>query len=55
MNLARSDLALGSFYRRLCSRMDKPRANTAPAHKLARRVYFMLSRGEAFVDQGQHR
>lgn len=35
--------------------MDKPRANTAVAHKLARLVYFMLARGEAFVDQGQQR
>ena len=33
--------------------MDKPRANTATAHKLARMVYFMLTRGEAFVDKGQ--
>lgn len=49
----RSDSALGAFYRRLCARMDKPRANTATAHKLARMVYFMLTRGEAFVDQGQ--
>jgi transposase len=35
--------------------MDKPRANTATAHKLARMVYFMLTRGEAFVDEGQQR
>jgi hypothetical protein len=35
--------------------MDKPRANTATAHKLARLVYFMLTRGEEFVDQGQQR
>jgi transposase len=53
MSLSRSDSALGAFYRRLCSRMDKPRANTAVAHKLARMVYFMLTRGEAFVDKGQ--
>ncbi|MBW7925629.1 MAG: IS110 family transposase [Burkholderiaceae bacterium] len=53
--LARSESALGAFYRRLCARMDKPRANTATAHKLARMVYFMLTRGEAFVDQGQQR
>ena len=45
--------ALGAFYRRLCTRMDKPSANTAVAHKLARMVYFMLTRGEDFVDQGQ--
>lgn len=53
MSLARSDSALGAFYRRLCARMDKPRANTAAAHKLARMVYFMLTRGEEFVDRGQ--
>ena len=53
MSLSHCSSALGAFYRRLCSRMDKPRANTATAHKLARMVYFMLTRGEAFVDQGQ--
>lgn len=55
MSLSHSDSALGAFYRRLCRRMDKPRANTATAHKLARMVYFMLTRGETFVDQGQQR
>jgi transposase len=55
MSLSHSNSALGAFYRRLCSRMDKPSANTATAHKLARMVYFMLTRGEAFVDQGQQR
>jgi transposase len=35
--------------------MDKPKANTAAAHKLARMVYFMLTLGEAFVDLGQQR
>jgi transposase len=53
--LSHSDSALGAFYRRLCGRMDKPRANTAVAHKLARMVYFMMTRGEAYVDQGQQR
>jgi len=53
MSLWHSDSALGAFYRRMCSRMDKPSANTAVAHKLARMVYFMLTRGEAFVDKGQ--
>jgi len=55
MSLSHSASALGAFYRRLCGRMDKPRANTATAHKLARMVYFMLTRGEVFVDQGQQR
>ena len=53
MSLSRNNSALGAFYRRLCSRMDKPRANTALAHKLARMIYFMLTRGETYVDQGQ--
>jgi len=53
MSRSRSDSALGAFYRRLCSRMDKPRANTAVAHKLARMVYFMLTRGEDYVDRGR--
>ena len=51
--LSHSDSALGAFYRRLSGRMDKPRANTAVAHKLARMVYFMITRGEDFVDRGQ--
>lgn len=55
MSLAHSESALGGFYRRMCARMDKPSANTAVAHKLARMVYFMMTRGEAFVDQGQQR
>jgi transposase len=53
MSLSRNNSALGAFYRRLCSRMDKPRANTALAHKLARMIYFMLTRGETYIDKGQ--
>jgi transposase len=53
MSLSRNGSALGAFYRRMCARMDKPSANTAVAHKLARMVYFMLTRGEVYVDQGQ--
>ena len=55
MSLSHSDSALGAFYRRMSGRMDKPRANTATAHKLARMVYLMLTKGETFVDQGQQR
>lgn len=55
MTLSHSRSALGAFYRRLCQRMDKPRANTAVAHKLARMVYLMLTRGAAYVDEGQQR
>lgn len=42
--LRKSQTALGAHHRRLCSRMDKPKAITASAHKLARLVYFMLTR-----------
>jgi transposase len=52
-SLWHSPSALGVFYRRMQSRMDTAKANTATAHKLARLFYFMLTRGEAFVDQGQ--
>ena len=37
----------------MCSRMDKPKAITAAAHKLARLIYTMLTKGEEYTDQGQ--
>jgi transposase len=52
-NLLRSQSALGAYYRRLCARMDKPRAITATAHKLARLLYLMLTRGQEYVDRGE--
>lgn len=55
MSLARSDSALGAFYRRMCARMDPPSANMAVAHKLTRMVYLILTRGDEFVDRGQQR
>jgi transposase len=55
VSLSHSDSALGAFYRRLSGRMEKPRANTATAHNLSRMVHFILTGGEAFVDQGQQR
>jgi transposase len=51
--LRKSQTALGAHHRRMCSRMDKPKAITASAHKLARLVYFMLTKGQAFVEAGQ--
>jgi transposase len=51
--LRKSQTALGAHHRRLCSRMDKPKAITVSAHKLARLVYFMLTKGQAFVEAGQ--
>jgi transposase len=52
-NLRSSQAALGAYYRRLCARMDKPRAVTACAHKLARLIYTMVAKGEEYVDRGQ--
>lgn len=51
--LRTSQSALGAYFRRMCARMDKPKAVTAAAHKLARLIYTMLTKGEEYVDQGQ--
>jgi transposase len=51
--LRTSQSALGAYYRRLCARMDKPKAVTAAAHKLARLIYAMLTKGQEYADQGQ--
>lgn len=51
--LRTSQSALGAYFRRLCSRMDKPKAITAAAHKLARLIYALLTKGEQYCDQGQ--
>ena len=51
--LKNSQSALGAYYRRMCARLDKAKAVTAAAHKLARLVYFMLTKGEEYTDQGQ--
>ena len=58
--LRKSQTALGAHHRRLCSRMDKPKAITASAHKLARLVYFMPIRllanfGLSSASRGQDR
>jgi transposase len=51
--LRSSKAALGAYFRRMCSRMDKPKAVTAAAHKLARLIYTMLTKGQEYTDQGQ--
>jgi transposase len=51
--LRSSQSALGAYFRRMCARMDKPRAITAAAHKLARLIYTMLTKGQEYTDQGQ--
>jgi transposase len=53
VNLRASQSALGAYYRRLCARMDKGKAVTACAHKLARLIYTLVTKGESYVDQGQ--
>ena len=51
--LRSSKSALGAYYRRLCARMDKGKAVTAAANKLARLIYAMLSKGQEYTDAGQ--
>ncbi len=51
--LRSSKSALGAYFRRMCSHMDKPKAVTAAAHKLARLIYTLLTKGEEYTDQGQ--
>lgn len=51
--LRTSQSALGAYYRRLCARLDRAKAITAAAHKLARLIYTLLTKGEEYVDQGQ--
>jgi transposase len=51
--LRTSQSALGAYFRRMCARMDKPKAVTAAAHKLARLIYTLLTKGEEYTDQGQ--
>lgn len=51
--LRTSRSALGAYYRRLCARMDKPKAVTAAALELARLIYAMLTKGQEYTDRGQ--
>jgi hypothetical protein len=48
-----SKSALGAYFRRMCSRRDKPKAVAAAANKLARLIYTMLTKGEEYTDKGQ--
>jgi transposase len=51
--LHRSRCALGAYYRRLAARLGAGKAITATAHKLARLVYAILTKGEEFVQRSQ--
>ena len=53
VSLRHSESALGAYYRRLCGRLDKPKAIRATAHKLARLIYTLLTKGTEYADQGQ--
>ncbi|MEY4749566.1 MAG: hypothetical protein RIQ60_1780 [Pseudomonadota bacterium] len=52
--LRTSKSALGAYFRRMCSRMDNPKAIIAAAHKLARLIYTLLTKGQEHTDQGQN-
>lgn len=48
VSLKSSQSALGAYYRRICGRLDKAKAITATAHKLARLIYTMLTKGTEY-------
>jgi transposase len=48
-----SPSSLRAYYRRLCARLDRAKAITATARKLARLIYTMLTKGTEHTDQGQ--
>ena len=50
--LARSDSALGAYYRRMRAKHGPSKANVATAHKLARIIYHLLKYREDYVDMG---
>jgi transposase len=52
-SLHHSHSALGAYYRRQKSRLGAPKATTATAHKLARLVYYALTKGLPYVKQSQ--
>jgi transposase len=52
-SLHHSQSALGAYYRRMATRIGKPQAVTATAHKLARIVYSLLKHGTEYTDAGQ--
>jgi transposase len=52
MSLARTDTALGAFYRRLAGRIGKAKAITATARKVAILVYRMLKGDLTYQDPG---
>lgn len=52
VSAVRSNSFIGAAHRARLRRLDKSRAVKATAHQLARLIYAMLTRGEAYVEQG---
>jgi len=55
VSLRSSKSSLGAYYRRLAGRMEKSKAIGAVAHKLARLIYMMITKGREYVEQGLER
>jgi transposase len=53
ISAGKSHSALGAYYRRLSARLGKAKAIRATAHKLARLIYALLTKGQAYVDRGE--
>jgi len=51
-SLARSQSALGAYYRHMRAKHGPAKANVATAHKLARIIYFLLKNKVDYVDPG---
>jgi transposase len=52
ISLRSSKSSLGAYYRRMAGRMEKSKAIGAVAHKLARLIYLMITKGREYVEQG---
>jgi transposase len=53
VSLHSSQSALGAYSRRMSARLGKAKAIRATAHKLARLIYTLITKGQAYVDRGQ--
>lgn len=51
--LSRSQCALGAYYRAMAARLGAGKAITATAHKLARLIFAMFTKGEEYVERSQ--
>jgi transposase len=51
--LHHSQCALGAYYRRMAARAGVGKAITATAHKLARLIFAMLTKGQEYVERSQ--